>query len=340
VRRGRDLILRSMPYARERIGQSWWYVLTTWACLATGMAAAAIPAPWFIRVPVSLLTGLILCRAFVLYHDFQHGAILRKSAVARALMSLYGLLFLTPFSVWRHSHNHHHAHNGKFSHDAIGTFPLMTTEEYLRAGPLARLAYRVRRSPLVIMTAYVTVFLGCLTILPLLLNPRKHLDCAASLLLHVALLAAATALSPQVALYAVVGPCAVASALGVYLFYIQHNCPGLVFSDPDDWEYAFAAVRSSSFLRTGRLMAWVTANIGYHHVHHLNHRIPFYRLPEAMEALPEFRDPVITTLSLRSIRSCLALKLWDASSNRLITFDELRTRVVDNPCLPPSQVSN
>jgi hypothetical protein len=50
------------------------------------------------------------------------------------------------------------------------------------------------------------------------------------------------------------------------------------------WDYTHAALRSSSMFEMSPLMHWFTGNIGYHHVHHLNHRIPFYRLPEAMAA--------------------------------------------------------
>jgi omega-6 fatty acid desaturase (delta-12 desaturase) len=69
---------------------------------------------------------------------------------------------------------------------------------------------------------------------------------------------------------------------------------------------------------------WVTANIGYHHIHHLNSRIPFYRLPEAMAAIPELQEPTITTLNPKDIISCLKLKVWDPEQNRMITLREVR----------------
>ncbi len=72
------------------------------------------------------------------------------------------------------------------------------------------------------------------------------------------------------------------------------------------------------------LMRWATGNIGYHHVHHLNHHIPFYRLPEAMAALPELQTPGETSLSPVDIYRCLRLKLWDAESESLITFKAAR----------------
>ena len=71
------------------------------------------------------------------------------------------------------------------------------------------------------------------------------------------------------------------------------------------------------------VMHWFTGNIGYHHVHHLNHKIPFYRLPEAMEAMPELQTPYRTTWRPSDMWACLRLKLWDPKQGRLITWAEL-----------------
>ena len=59
-------------------------------------------------------------------------------------------------------------------------------------------------------------------------------------------------------------------------------------------------------------MHWFTANIGYHHVHHMNAAIPFYRLPEAMAAMPELQNPGVVTWSPKSIVATFRLKVWDA----------------------------
>jgi omega-6 fatty acid desaturase (delta-12 desaturase) len=113
-------------------------------------------------------------------------------------------------------------------------------------------------------------------------------------------------------------PLFIGSAIGTYLFYAQHNFPDVVFKDKGGWTYEGAAMESSSFLKTNPFMAWVTANIGYHHIHHLNHRIPFYRLPETYRAIPELRDVKTTSLHPREIFRCLSLKVWCVESQRMV----------------------
>jgi omega-6 fatty acid desaturase (delta-12 desaturase) len=71
------------------------------------------------------------------------------------------------------------------------------------------------------------------------------------------------------------------------------------------------------------ILRWVTANIGYHHIHHLNARIPFYRLPEAMASIEELQKAKVTTFKFSDIISCLRLKLWDSEANRMISLKEV-----------------
>jgi omega-6 fatty acid desaturase (delta-12 desaturase) len=109
-------------------------------------------------------------------------------------------------------------------------------------------------------------------------------------------------------------------ALGSYLFYAQHNFPSARLDEGSAWDYATAALAGSSNIPMGPLMRWFTGNIAYHHVHHLNARIPFYRLPEAMAGLEELQSPGVTTLSPKGIYHCLRLKLWDADRQHLVNF--------------------
>ena len=71
------------------------------------------------------------------------------------------------------------------------------------------------------------------------------------------------------------------------------------------------------------VLNWITANIGYHHIHHLNSRIPFYRLPEAMAKIPELQTQKITTLWPSDIIACLKLKVWDPEKNKMVGYAEM-----------------
>jgi omega-6 fatty acid desaturase (delta-12 desaturase) len=321
----RQLLIDSRRYASEQIGKSWWHFSTTLLALAISSLVAGLSDPLWLRLLASLVTGLVLVRVFIVYHDYQHQAMFKNSPVARGLLTLYGYVMLTPPSVWRRSHDHHHRHNSKLFGASIGSFPIMTTESFAAASPREQLEYRIARSPWIIVLGYLTVFTFGMCVRPFLLDPRRHWDAPLSLVVHAGLFSLLwLAADWQTALLVFAIPTFIASALGAYLFYIQHNFPEAKIRRGEEWSYTQAALRSSSYLKAGPIMHWFTGNIGYHHVHHLNAKIPFYRLPEAMAGLAPLQSPAGTSLSLKDILGCLRLKLWDTQRDRFVSFAEAR----------------
>jgi omega-6 fatty acid desaturase (delta-12 desaturase) len=323
-RTGKALILATKPFASDFTATSWWHVFSTACLFAAAIAGTLSPVTIAGRVVCSILAGLLFLRLFVLYHDQQHHAILPHSTLAEIIMRIFGILSLSPVSIWRSSHNYHHNHNSKLRTSHIGSFPIMTKTRYLNSPWHVRLKYLYMRHPLTILFGYLVVFLYGMCFAPTFRNPRKHFDCLFAFCWHIALAATlfATAGWPALVLTLVI-PHFISSAVGTYLFYAQHNFPGVSFNDRHGWTYDRAALESSSFMKTGPIMGWFTANIGYHHIHHLNSRIPFYRLPEAVAAIPELQSPRTTSLHFLEIARCLRLKVWDAEAKRMIGLSEL-----------------
>lgn len=316
----RTLIAATRPFINEDLARSWYYVISTFVILA-GALTFAVLAPWPWRLAGTLIASLVMVRSFVLYHDHMHGALLRRSKIARGLFSLYGLLVLTPPRAWRAKHNYHHARVGKIEGSEIGNFWLMTTRMWNEASRGTRIYYRFARSPWVILFAYPLVFALSLTILPLVKNPRRHWDAAISLALHGGLITGVWLWQgAATTLLAFVTPMAVSTMIGVYFFYAQHSYVGMDILPEEEWSVAKAAVASCSYLKLGPIMKWMTGDIGYHHVHHLNAAIPFYRLADAKRSIPELEDPIITTLWPRDIIRCLRLKLWDEDKRQMVGF--------------------
>ncbi len=323
-RTGKDLILATKPFASDHTVRSWWVILSTLALLALTLTGGLVAFPYtglVGRLACSIVSGLLLLRLFVIYHDQQHRAILPHSRLAGGLMRLIGLLCLSPTSIWTSSHNHHHNHNSKLRGSNIGSFPVMTKEHFLRSSPSERALYLFMRHPLTILFGYVLVFLYGMCLYPFFDKPRAHVDCLIAFLLHVAVgIVLALGFGWMAVIFVQTIPLFISGALGSYIFYAQHNFPTVSFHDKAGWTYEKAALESSSYLRTGPVMAWFTANVGFHYVHHLNARIPFYRLPEAHREIPELRRPKTTSLHPAEILRCLRLKLWDVETQRMITL--------------------
>jgi omega-6 fatty acid desaturase (delta-12 desaturase) len=264
-----------------------------------------------------------MVRAFITYHDYMHRSILHKSRLAWVLFRLYAAFALTPPRSWRKSHNYHHGHVGKISEASVGAFPLITTKMWREATAAQRASYRIQRHPLVVVFGYLTIFAYSICILPFLKNPRNNWDSALALLGHIGLIALLWIYGGfDVAFFTVLLPMTIASALGSYLFFAQHSFKRMHVISPEAWTHYRAALESSSYMRLNKLMQWFTGNIGYHHIHHLNVRTPFYRLPEAMAAIPELQSPITTTLAPRDIIDCFRSCLWDEDSQRMVSYRE------------------
>jgi omega-6 fatty acid desaturase (delta-12 desaturase) len=194
----------------------------------------------------------------------------------------------------------------------------MTRDAWDRAGRLARLRYVLQRHPLTIALGYLTIFCYGMCIRSFVVDRRQHADSAFAIGIHVAMVTLLAVFAPWLLLFLVVVPMTVACGLGAYLFYAQHNYPGVKIMQGKDWTYLAAALSSSSYMRMGPLMRWFTGNIGYHHVHHVNAKIPFYRLPEAMAGIAELQSPATTSLSPRQVWKCLRLRLWDVQRDCMV----------------------
>jgi omega-6 fatty acid desaturase (delta-12 desaturase) len=109
-----------------------------------------------------------------------------------------------------------------------------------------------------------------------------------------------------------------AGSVGIWLFYVQHQFEDAYWRSGDEWTYTDAALRGSSHLKLPRTLQFFTGNIGLHHIHHLNARIPNYNLQRANDASPIFA--AVPTLSLWDGLRSVRFKLWDEQAGRLVTF--------------------
>ena len=112
----------------------------------------------------------------------------------------------------------------------------------------------------------------------------------------------------------------VASIVGVWLFTLQHRFEAAQWTNETQWSFTDAALNGSSWLRLPRVLQWMTGNIGFHHIHHLDPRVPNYRLGAAHTAVQKVR-PVRGLGVMDGLRAPL-LTLWDETSGRLVRFSD------------------
>jgi omega-6 fatty acid desaturase (delta-12 desaturase) len=109
----------------------------------------------------------------------------------------------------------------------------------------------------------------------------------------------------------------IAASVGVWLFYVQHQFPGSYWARDCEWKYIRACMEGSSFYQLPRLLQFFTGSIGFHHLHHLSHLIPNYRLEDCSTEHPEL---AVKPITLKDTLALLRIRLWDESKNIYVGF--------------------
>jgi omega-6 fatty acid desaturase (delta-12 desaturase) len=277
-----------------------------------------------LTVALTVLAAGFLVRVFVVFHDCAHGSLMPSRRANTALGTALGLLVLSPFVRWRHDHAVHHATAGDLDRRGVGDIVTLTVEEYAARSWRGRLGYRLLRNP-VVMFGLGPIF--AMVIGPRIVargaRPRMRNSVLATDGAVVALVGGLCWLIGWRDFLLVWAPAAMlAGSIGIWLFYVQHQFEDTYWQSSGEWTYADAALRGSSYLKLPPVLRFFTGNIGLHHVHHLNARIPNYHLQRAHESTPVFASVPTLTLwdGLRAVR----LKLWDERSGRLVTFAHAR----------------
>ncbi|HEV8515972.1 MAG TPA: fatty acid desaturase [Cyclobacteriaceae bacterium] len=326
MRCGKQLISDSKKFSCECRWRSWAElastIIPTILLVVLGFLET-VPLP--IRIFSSVICGLLYVRLFVIYHDYQHRAILQNSAIAHWIMIFLGIYLLAPETIWKRSHEHHHNNNSKLTLSGIGSYPTVSKVRFLKLSTKERRLYLINRHPLTVMFGYFTLFIYWLNVKSYIESPKKHFDSLLALVLHVSIASLVMYFyGPVIFIFGWCFPFFLAFSMGAYLFYSQHNFPEAKFRENHEWAYDQAAIASTSRMVMNPVMHWFTGNIGYHHVHHLNSRIPFYRLREAMDSMPELNNVPTTSWHPVEMFKCLRLKVWDAENGKMITLKQLR----------------
>jgi omega-6 fatty acid desaturase (delta-12 desaturase) len=314
------------PYAQPRLSAALLDIATAvvpYLALCVAMYLTIDVSIW-LTFALAIPTGGFLLRTFILFHDCGHGSFLPSKTANRWFGRFTALLVWQAFANWRHDHAVHHGTAGDLDRRGQGDVPTLTVDEYYERPWQSRLGYRLFRNPLVMF--------GLGPIWSLMVGPRlSSLDkrkrlrnsiTLTNLTLAAAIAAFVVLLGWNAFLLVEVLPAFLAGMAGVLMFYVQHQFEDVYWESSERWSYAEAALQGSSYLKLPQPLQFFTGNIGLHHVHHLDAKIPNYNLQRAHDDNEVFHD--VPVLTLRDSYRCVRLKLIDTDSGRLVTWAEAR----------------
>ena len=293
--------------------------LLTWCAIYLTLGVS-----WWLTISLATLAGLLLVRVFIIFHDCGHGSFFESRLANDALGVVTGFFAFVPYHHWRGEHAIHHGSAGDLERRGTGDVWTMTVSEYLSSPRARRWAYRIVRSPVILLSVGPLALLLLWQRMPRASATRRERHSVwwtnVGLLCMVAGLSAVFGIVPYILIQLTV--LLVGGSVGVWLFYLQHQFEDAYWERGEDWDFADAALKGSSYLELPSVLRWLTGNIGFHHVHHFNPKIPNYHLRPCHESAPAFRNvkPMRLAAGVRALR----LRLWDESSKKLVGFRHLR----------------
>lgn len=333
-------------------------VLTTLGPLALlwyAVAPSAGISLWLTAV-VALMMTLFLVRAFVLMHECGHGSLFLSAGLNRAFGFVFGVLSGMPQFVWAKHHAYHHATNGNWA-KYRGPLNTRSVDEFRAMSDVQQRRYELARNiwmaPFggflyLILTPRLTWLIGSITFVGHVLkgmiaqpdvpvrthaagfktpywNDAKeywHMFWNNIVLLTVWVLMSLW-IGPALFFAVYLISISLAGGAAILIFTVQHNFEHAYASGDEGWDAKEAAMRGTSFLDLPRWLDWFTANIAYHHIHHLSARIPNYCLAKCHnEHRSLFAD--VKRIKLSQIPRAMRYILWDTQSRCIISVAEYR----------------
>jgi len=294
--------------------------------LLWGVAWWALSINYFLALAIAVMNGVFLVRLFAIQHDCGHSAFLRNRTISDWLGRALGVLTLTPYDVWKRAHATHHATHGNLDRRGMGDIHTMTVAEYRTASIWGKVLYRAYRNPLVMFgigPIYMFYLQNRLPIGMMRAGWRVWISAMGTnvaIAVVVGLILYFGGLMPVLLIF--VPTTLIGAAIGIWLFYVQHQFENTVWDSNESWDVQDAALNGSSHYDLPVVLRWLTANIGIHHIHHLGSRIPFYRLTEVLRDYPALVG--LHRLTLWQSLSCLRLHLWDEKRQKLLSYRQAR----------------
>lgn len=319
--------IESMKRCREPSNaRALWQLLNTLVPYGLVWALMSVTSTfsYWLTLPLAVLAAGLLVRLFIIFHDCGHGSFLKSRRGNELVGFIIGVLTFTPYFHWRWQHGIHHGTAGDLDRRGSGDIWTLTVREYLEASRWQRLVYRLARNPLVLFLIAPIFYFAFVQRLPSAAASHRErrsvwITNAAIIVLG---LIAAQMLGWRTYLLTQSTVLLLAGAAGTWLFYVQHQFDGVYWERSTAWDYTAAALHGSSYYKLPPILRWFSGNIGFHHIHHLNPRIPNYHLRKCHDVGPVFREVKPVTL-LSSLR-CLSLKLWDERRKQLVGYPRRR----------------
>lgn len=314
-------------YRQPTTWRSVWQLSSTLILCISGWVAMyfSLSVSYWLTLLISIPTALFVVRLFIFQHDCGHRSFFKSKKTNDFIGAMLSVITFTPYHSWRREHAAHHATSGDLDRRGkSGEIWTLTVEEYYESSWTRRLCYRLYRNPFMLLGFGPFYHFVIHQRLAFVWAKSRKLERRSIHLTNLGLLAFCAAMSwlmgPVNFLLIQLPIISIAAMVGVWMFYVQHQFEEAFWEPSENWDYVQAALEGSSHYRLPKFLQWCTGNIGLHHIHHLDGRIPNYHLQACHDNNPEFQG--VIEFSIMESLACLHVRLWSDELQKMVSFRE------------------
>ncbi|MBP2000187.1 omega-6 fatty acid desaturase (delta-12 desaturase) [Paenibacillus shirakamiensis] len=315
-------------HTKANVKKSIWQLINTLVpfVLLWVLAYMSLSVSIWISLALAIPAAGFVVRTFIIFHDCCHLSFFSKKKTNAIVGTITGILTFFPYEQWKNEHSIHHATSGNLNLRGTGDIWTLTTDEYIALSPWRRLGYRLYRNPLVLFgLGPIFIFLVAYR-----LNRKnaKRKERINTYITNAALIAMMVVLCLTLGwkeVLIVEGTILyLAGAAGIWLFYVQHQFEDTYYERAEDWDFVSAAMEGSSYYKLPKLMQWMTGNIGFHHIHHLDPQVTNYNLERLHNSSAALQN--VPAIGIRLSLQALSYRLWDEGTKRYVGFNYLKRK--------------
>jgi omega-6 fatty acid desaturase (delta-12 desaturase) len=301
------------------------YVARDFAVYALVLFGLASTDVWWQLAMLWVVSALSVSALFIVGHDAAHGSLFKSARLNSWVGHLTMLPSLHVYEGWRFGHNRmHHGHTARQGLDFV--WHPVQESDYLRLGRLQRLLVRLQWS-----WAGAGLYYGVEIWWKYMMRTSPGNQAAAirrdrAIVVGAALVAAGAAGAAGVSIYGtalggvwlvfklIVVPAALFMWVIGATVYLHHIAPDIRWWPRRQWNKFKGQMEGTTIMRLPPGLDFFFHSIFTHVPHHVDMRIPFYRLDEAAAAIiAGFPDSVRSEpVSLRKyVRATRICKLYD-----------------------------
>ncbi len=279
----------------------------------------------WITIGLGLINGFFLVRIFIIQHDCGHQSFVSSKKANNTIGFICSIFSSLPYEYWARVHNYHHGHVGQLEHRDVGDINFWTVDEFRNSSRFKRIAYRVFRNPFFMFILTPVIYFTISNRYPFFQFKGWGKVRWSQVKNNLAILAVYGGIAYLIGIKAFLIVQMINifffSVVAFWFFYVQHQHEDTYMRWKNQWDYLLASIQGSTYYKLPKVFQWLTGNIGFHHIHHLNSKIPNYSLEKCARENPVFQK-YVSTITFRDSLKCMFNHLWDEQRKRMISFRE------------------